>query len=248
LQVPPQFERADVVTSDAFNIQQSKIKQTLKILRTCSRREVAWWGTAAMAFGVGVAALVGTIPQGVPASLVLSKGTTPLAVVQSAPAIRVPTSRPLRLIIPALNINTPVGVLGLQPDHQLMVPTSAHVVDWYVDGPTPGSVGSAVMLGHVDSFDGPGTFFYLKTLKAGDTIEVRLVDGTDTHFVVTRVVEYAKTSFPDRLVFGSHGIRSLELVTCGGVFDHETGHYESNIVVFSRLVSAVAPASSVATR
>jgi sortase (surface protein transpeptidase) len=217
----------------------------MKILSGRSRREMAWWGVAALALGVGAAALVGTMPQSVPAALVLSKAPPALqAVVQRAAVIHVPSSRPVRLTIPALKINIAVGTLGLQPDRQLMVPTNAHVVDWYIDGPTPGSVGSAVMLGHVDSFRGPGTFFYLKTLKAGDTIAVRLADGTEAHFVVTRVVEYAKTSFPDRLVFGSHGIRSLELVTCGGVFDHATGHYESNVVVFSRLVSAVVPGSS----
>jgi len=58
-----------------------------------------------------------------------------------------------------------------------------------------------------------------------------------TRFVVERVVQYAKTSFPDRLVYGSHGTRSLQLVTCGGIFDHGTGHYEANVVVFSRLIS-----------
>jgi hypothetical protein len=68
-----------------------------------------------------------------------------------------------------------------------------------------------------------------------------------THFVVTRVMEFAKTSFPDRLVYGSHGFASLELVTRGGALDHGTGHYESNIVVFSRLVSAVAPVKAVST-
>jgi sortase (surface protein transpeptidase) len=128
--------------------------------------------------------------------------------------------------------------LGLQPDRQIMVPTSAHVVDWYIDGPTPGQIGSSVILGHVDSFRGPGTFFYLKNLKAGNAITVKLADGKSVHFVVDSVVQYSKVSFPDRLVFGSHGFQSLELVTCGGTFDHATGHYESNIVVFSRFVSS----------
>jgi hypothetical protein len=36
-------------------------------------------------------------------------------------------------------------------------------------------------------------------------------------------------------------------VTCGGVFDHDTGHYESNVVVFSRLVSVVVPKRSISS-
>ena len=108
-------------------------------------------------------------------------------------------------------------------------------------GPTPGQVGSAVILGHVDSYLGPGTFFNLKNMKSGNSIIVTLADGAVEHFVVTGVVQYSKVAFPDQLVYGPHGIRSLQLVTCGGTFDHETGHYESNIVVFSRLVSASPP-------
>jgi len=221
----------------------------MSVLKFRSRREWMWWGAAGLALSVGAVALVSTLPQRAPASIVLSQTTTPpkhvAAVAPSVPQL--PSSRPVRLKIPALSINTAVGTLGLQPDHEVMVPTSTHVVDWYVDGPTPGRIGSAVILGHVDSYLGPGTFFYLKSLKAGSTITVDLADGTVTHFVVTKVVEYAKTSFPDRLVYGSHGFASLELVTCGGIFNHDTGHYESNIVVFSRLVRAVAPAKSVST-
>lgn len=55
-------------------------------------------------------------------------------------------------------------------------------------------------------------------------------------FVVTDVVRYLKTAFPDRLDYGAHGaIRSLQLVTCEGVFDHATGQYLSNVVVYSHL-------------
>jgi hypothetical protein len=99
-------------------------------------------------------------------------------------------------------------------------------------------------LGHVDSYRGVGVFFNLKSLKAGDKIEVFSQDGVTTHFVVSKVVQHSKTAFPDQLVYGAHGTRSLQLVTCGGVFDHATGHYESNIVVFSQL-AGVTPAKTV---
>jgi sortase (surface protein transpeptidase) len=138
-------------------------------------------------------------------------------------------------------VSTNVGELGLQPDHEVMVPTSTHTVGWFKDGPTPGQVGSAVILGHVDSYLGPGTLFDLKLLKPGDRVDLVLADGTITRFAVTKVVQYSKTDFPDRLVYGSHGTRSLQLVTCGGTFDHVTGSYESNVVVFSHLVSVSLP-------
>ncbi len=212
-------------------------------------RQWIWWAVAAVALAVGVTALVTTLPRSDPRAVVLSQTATPAtpAAAVTTPAqskVTIPSvghSRPLVLIIPALGIRTKVGTLGLQPDHEVMVPTNTHTVGWYRDGPTPGQVGSAVILGHVDSYLGPGTFFYLKNLKAGDPITLDLANGAVTHFVVTKVVQYAKTSFPDRLVYGSHGIRALQLVTCGGTFDHATGHYESNVVVFSHLVSATKP-------
>jgi sortase (surface protein transpeptidase) len=205
--------------------------------KSLRRRQWTLWSVAVVALVVAVIAFAGTFARNDPRSVTLSPAT--VVSDSSRPAKSPPLARsaPVRLVIPALGINTAVGKLGLQPDRQVMVPTSAHVVDWYDDGSSPGQVGSAVILGHVDSFRGPGTFFYLKNLKAGDSITVKLADGVITHFAVVRVVQYSKTAFPDRLVFGSHGTKALQLVTCGGTFDHATGHYESNIVVFSQYVS-----------
>jgi LPXTG-site transpeptidase (sortase) family protein len=206
------------------------------------RRQWMWWSVAGVALAVAVVSLAGTLSSSVPKVVVLSHTASMPKLAKSKPALTIARSRPLTLIIPALTINTVVGTLGLQADHQVMVPTNTHIVGWYDDGPTPGEIGSSVILGHVDSFAGPGTFFYLKNLKAGDSITVKLADGVITHFAVTKVVEYSKNAFPDKLVYGSHGTRSLQLVTCGGTFDHETGHYESNIVVFSRFTSSSLPA------
>ena len=125
-------------------------------------------------------------------------------------------------------------------NHQVQVPTTTTVVGWYKYGPTPGQLGSSVLLGHVDSYTGPGVFFNLKELKPGDLVNVTLSNGVVTHFRVKIVIQYAKTDFPDQLVYGNHDSRELQLVTCGGVFNHATGSYESNIVVFTKFVGATA--------
>ena len=198
-----------------------------------ARRQWPWWSAAALAFVLGAVLLVGTLPAREPAVVVLSQA--PISRAPRGPDVA--RSRPVELVIPAIGVRSSVGLLGLQADDEVMVPTTTHTVGWYDRGVTPGMVGSAVILGHVDSYLGPGTLFDLKLLKAGDAVETTLADGAVTRFVVERVVQYAKTSFPDRLVYGSHGTRSLQLVTCGGIFDHGTGHYEANVVVFSRLIS-----------
>ncbi len=213
------------------------------------RRPTGYGVASLVALVVAVGFLAGALPARNPGTVVLSPAAPAGAVASSGsrpvahprPVTRprpVAHSRPVHLSIPALGISTAVGLLGLQRDGQVMVPTTVHTVGWFRDGPTPGVVGSAVILGHVDSFRGPGIFFELKTMRTGDLIRVTLADHVVVTFVVTRVVQFAKTHFPDRLVYGPHGTRSLNLVTCGGVFDHATGSYESNVVVFSTMVRA----------
>ena len=190
-----------------------------------------------LSFGVAGVAWAGTIPSKPPDTVVLTSAGVGGSTTVSSTLPKTQRSRPLTLLIPAIGVKTSVGKLGLQPDREVMVPTTIHSVGWYIDGPAPGQLGSAVILGHVDSSKGVGVFFNLKSLKAGDSISVVSKDGVTTRFAVSKVVQYSKDTFPDRLVYGPHGTRSLQLVTCGGVFDHATGHYESNIVVFSQLVS-----------
>ncbi len=109
-------------------------------------------------------------------------------------------------------------------------------------GPSPGQVGSAVILGHVYSYLGPAVFFRLRSLRPGDKVEVRLADGVITHFVVNTVAMYPKTHFPTRLVYGSRGYSRLQLVTCGGSFYTQTRSYLSNVVVYTSLVTVTGKA------
>jgi len=84
----------------------------------------------------------------------------------------------------------------------------------------------------------------LRTLKAGDKVDVSLANGVIAHFVVKTVETYPKDKFPAQLVYTSHGYSALQLVTCGGRFDAATGHYESNIVAFTTLTSTTPPTAT----
>ncbi len=162
----------------------------------------------------------------------------------TAVALATRRSDPAMLRIPALGLSVPVGSLGLASDGTVQVPTDTAHTGWFRLGPTPGQIGSAVILGHVDSYAGPGVFFQLRTLAAGDEVDVDLADGLTARFTVDSVAEYTKPQFPAQRVYGSHGSSALQLVTCGGVFDHRTGGYLSNIVVYTSL-SAVVPTAPV---
>ncbi len=160
-------------------------------------------------------------------------------------ALTTSRSVPVTLRVPAIGLSTPVSTLGLTADGSVQVPSDIVQVGWFRLGPTPGQLGSAVILGHVDNYTGPGVFFQLRTLAPGDEVDVDLADGITARFVVNAVVMYSKAQFPADRVYASHGSSALQLVTCGGTFDHQTGHYLSNVVVYTSLVAVVpAPKST----
>jgi sortase (surface protein transpeptidase) len=110
---------------------------------------------------------------------------------------------------------------------------------WYTGSPTPGSVGPAVILGHVDSKAyGRGVFYELGRLRPGDTVEVLRRDRTTAVFRIDTVKSFPKAGFPSEVVYGNLDHAGLRLITCGGTFDPAKGSYESNIVAFASLVSS----------
>lgn len=167
-----------------------------------------------------------------------SKPSTPYPGTEPAlPAAESPSAPPVHLRIPAIGVSARITQLGLNADRTVEVPTDPAATGWYRLGPRPGAEGSAVILGHVDSVDGPAVFYRLRFLAPGDRIVVRAADGSATRFRVTEVATYPNEEFPAERVYGPHGDRhSLQLVTCGGDYDPESG-YQANVVVYTRLVS-----------
>jgi hypothetical protein len=151
------------------------------------------------------------------------------------------SSVPVSVRIPAMGVSVSLSQLGLNADNSPQVPVKYQEPGWFKLGPAPGMMGSAVILGHVDDKKGPAVFFKLGTLKAGDTVDVSLANGSVAHFAVKTVETFRKAQFPSQKVYGPHGVRGLQLVTCGGDFDKTSGHYLSNIVAFTTLVTTTPP-------
>lgn len=145
-------------------------------------------------------------------------------------------SQPLTLKIPKLDLETNIVNLGLNQDQTVEVPKGYTEVGWYKNGPTPGELGPAVILGHVDSVDGPAVFYRLGKLEAGDRVEVVREDGTTATFEVTELGRYPQDEFPTQLVYGDVPYAGIRLITCTGVFDRKTQRYSHNLVVYGKLV------------
>ena len=148
----------------------------------------------------------------------------------AAPA---PVASPVSLTIPLIGVKTNLIRLGLQPNGALQVPSTTSAAGWYTGSPRPGAIGSAIIVGHIDSPSGPGVFYRLSELRRGDQVYVRRSDGTMVLFRVTTVQTYLKNQFPTQTVYGPTPDAELRLITCGGTFDSTTGHYLSNIVVYA---------------
>ena len=153
-----------------------------------------------------------------------------------------PSSKPVSVEIPAIEVRSPLQYLGLTDEHTLEVPAPGpmyNIAAWYKYSSTPGELGPAVIYGHVDSAaQGPSVFFHLGEMEPGDKVLVERKDGVVAVFRVDGVRSYPKERFPTRQVYGKTDHAALRLITCGGPFDEGTGHYLENIVVFASLVGS----------
>jgi sortase (surface protein transpeptidase) len=175
-------------------------------------------------------------PVRVSGALPEQRSPTPLAVRARTHNEPRPVKPPSRLAIPSIGVRTHVIRLGLNPDRTLDVPTDYSVAGWYALGPKPGEKGAAVIVGHVDSKEGPGVFYRLGQVAPGSLVMVASPNRTALRFRVDAVREYPKTAFPTALVYGQTTKPELRLITCGGPFDTATGHYLDNVVVFARQI------------
>jgi hypothetical protein len=129
--------------------------------------------------------------------------TTPSGAVTMAepePPAGMARSEPVSVRIPRIGVNSSLIPLGLNADHTIQVPpvSTPMQAGWYTLAPTPGEIGPAIILGHVDGNKQPGIFIRLRELTPGDEVFVARKDGSIVRFVVHRVDQVSKDRFPHR--------------------------------------------------
>ena len=146
-------------------------------------------------------------------------------------------SEPIKLSIPRINLNTDFEApLGINANKEVEPPKSFDHVGWYKYSPPPGSLGPSVVLGHVDSKNGPAIFFSLGQLEIGDDIFIDRSDGSVVHFKVDFLERYEQKEFPTEKVYGNINHAGLRLVTCSGIYLRGQQRYTHNLVVYASLV------------
>ncbi|GAB3153869.1 class F sortase [Amycolatopsis stemonae] len=151
-----------------------------------------------------------------------------------------PKSDPVSIDIPKIRAHSSLVPLGVNADNTIQVPpvTTPLQAGWYTYAPTPGEVGPAIVLGHVDGNHQKGIFYRLKELAAGDRVSIARKDGSTALFEVTKVHQVPKQDFENEGVYDDTAGPELRLITCGGVFDRSAHNYVDNIVVYAKLVAS----------
>jgi len=140
---------------------------------------------------------------------------------------------PVRLVIPAINVDTTIEYVGNNAMGDMDTSKSASDVAWYKYGALPGDPGSAVIAGHVVGLNGQaGAFVDLSKLQKGDVISVIDAKGLSASFIV-RLSQTYDPSKGDSEVFNSSSGTHLNLITCSGDWDATSRHYLSRLVVFA---------------
>jgi hypothetical protein len=163
------------------------------------------------------------------------RGSPTARVSAKAPA---PTVVPTRVSLARLGVDAPIAAVDIDTaSGALDIPKNIQRVGWWEDGAAPGSAAGAILLaGHVDSAkDGGGAFYPLKDARTGDVVKVASDDGRTRAYRVTSIKTTRKSALPTT-IFSRTGPKRLVLVTCGGPFLPDVGHYRDNVVVTARPV------------
>lgn len=152
-------------------------------------------------------------------------------------AYTLPRATPTHISIASQQIDVDLTPVGLADDGSIELPPVLDwMAGWYKLSPTPGELGPAVIVGHVDSYEGTSVFWNLRYVQPGDSIDIGREDGSIAHFRVTQLAEYDQSNFPTQQVYGNTTDSELRVITCGGTFDETTHAYSQNTVVYATLV------------
>ena len=152
-----------------------------------------------------------------------------------------------RMRIPSISVDAPVSyraVTGsIMPDPS--GPTDVAYYDMAKFpgmGGLPGGGGNSIFAGHVDlrreiayaggvEYQGPGVFWALDKLRAGDVIEIDY-KGETYKYAVTSARELDAEGADWGTVWSSEvKAETITLFTCGGTFNPETHEYSTRLVV-----------------
>lgn len=141
---------------------------------------------------------------------------------------------PVRLKIPAINVDAVVEYVGLTPEGAMDTPRGPDNAGWYNLGPRPGEVGSSVVAGHSGWKNNiPAVFDNLHKMKIGDKIYIEDDRGMITNFVVREIRKFDPNADASDVFDSKDGKVHINLITCEGTWDKVSRSSSQRLVVFA---------------
>lgn len=201
----------------------------------------------AVAVAIAIAVITSCSSPAPPAAPVVVAATPDATTPAPTPVIKVPIVStepdamrkpvpPVRVRLAAVGIDVPVIPVGMEADRQIELPEDPAVAGWYQYGPDPTTgVGNTVIAAHIDAPQYPiGPFASLRDVPPGAQVQIDSADGSMYTYQVETVTFYPKQALPVAAIFARTGSPALVLITCGGQFNHDTGHYADNVVLIAK--------------
>lgn len=142
---------------------------------------------------------------------------------------------PVRLKIPAINVDAVIEYVGIIANGEMGVPKDRANVAWFELGPHPGENGSAVIAGHYGTWlsGGSSVFDDLNKLLKGDKLYIEDDKGMIISFVVREIKSYDSKADATNVFSSYDGKAHLSLITCEGVWSETSKSYPNRLVVFT---------------
>ena len=155
----------------------------------------------------------------------------------TAVGMPIPVS-PVRVSFAGTSVVADVVPVATLASGALQLPDDPARVGWWVGGAAPGQPeGTMVLAGHIAGSGRTGAMSVLLHVEAGQTVTI-----DDRRGVVHEYRIVSRSTAPkenlDPTLFDTAGPPRLVLITCGGTFDEQTGHYTDNVVVIANPVAA----------
>jgi len=202
--------------------------------------------SASLPPGLGPAPSSTTSPAPSSKTAPVPSSTTRRAPAHSPKAVPDKLGIPVTVIVADHHVQAHVSANPLNADGSLYVPPDPRAVSWSSQDVAPGtSHGTIILVSHINYSGVAGAFSDLSDYRVGQLITLALADGRRMKYAVAAPpIEVNKDKLGPRRAelfdqSHSYGLAGrpksgrLLLLSCGGVFDNRTGHYESNIFVFA---------------
>jgi LPXTG-site transpeptidase (sortase) family protein len=148
---------------------------------------------------------------------------------------RVAADLPRTIEIDSIDVYARVIRVGIGQDNEIQAPKSIYNAGWYEGSNKPNEPGAVFIDGHVSGPTKKGIFYNLHKVAVGEVVSIELGSGEKVSYKV-EAKEYVKPNEYDM----NKALRSynpdrqgLNIMTCTGDFNQNSGQYEERLVVYT---------------